>query len=130
MEIKKLISNNFSCHNDLQVDDFRQATTTYGPTVEVLKGKGTCVKPQHTPSTVKTVLPVYIITDHKDVTLTADFLAVNGNFCLHTKSCKIHFRTVAPVQDRTMVTILKHVKKAIALHIIIISKALTTRTIY
>ena len=46
----------------------------------------------------------------------ADFLAVNGNFFLHTKSRKIHFSTVAPVQDRTMATISNHVKKAISLH--------------
>ena len=77
--------------------------------VEVLKGKGTCTKPQHIPSMVKTVLPSYILTEHKDVTLTADFLVVNGNFFLHTKSRKIHFCTVVLVQDRTKATILKHV---------------------
>ena len=69
--------------------------------VEVLKGKGTRVKPQHIPSTVKTVLQ-YILREHKDVTLTSDFMVVNGNFFLHTKSRKIHFHTVAPLQCRTM----------------------------
>ena len=54
--------------------------------------------------------------EHKDVTRTADFLVVNRNFFLHTKSRKIHFHTVVPVQDRTKATILKHVKTAIALH--------------
>ena len=116
LEIKKLISNNFFCHNDLLVDDFHQATTIYRPMVEVLKGKGTRAKPQHIPSTVKTVLPSYILTEHKDVTLTADFLAVNGNFVLHTKSRKIHFRTAVSVQDRTKATILKHIKTTITLH--------------
>ena len=84
--------------------------------VEVLKGKGTCTKPQHVPSTVKTVLPLYILMEHKEVTLTADFLAVNGNIFLHTKSRKIHFRTAVPVQDCTKATILKHVKTTITLH--------------
>ena len=51
-ELKWLISNNFFRHNDLLVDDFRRATTIYGPMVEVLKGKGTRTKPQHIPSTV------------------------------------------------------------------------------
>ena len=83
------------------IDDFRRANTIYGPMVEVLKGKGTRDKPQHIPSTVKMVLPPYILTEHRDVTLTADFLEVNGNFFLHTKSRKLHFRTVVPVQDRT-----------------------------
>ena len=82
-EIKKLISTNFFRNNDLLVDDFRQATTIYRPMVEVLKGKGTRTKPQHIPSMVKTVLPPYILTEHKDVTLTADFLVVNVIFFLH-----------------------------------------------
>ena len=83
--------------------------------MEVLKGKGTRVKPQHIPSTVNTVLPSYILTEHKDVSLTADFLVVNGNFSSHTKSRKIHFCTVVPIQDRSKATILKHVKMAINL---------------
>ena len=53
--------------------------------------------------------------EHQDVTLTTDFFAVNGNFFLHTKSHKLHFRTAAAVQDRTKATILKHIKPAIAL---------------
>ena len=65
---------------------------------------------------MKTVLPPYILTEHKDVILTADLLAINGNFFLHTKSRKIHFRTAVPMQDRTKATILKHVKTAITLH--------------
>ena len=105
MQVKKLISNNFFRHNDLLVDDFRHGNTIYGPMVEVLKGKDTRAKPQHIPSIVKTVLPSYILNEHRDVTLTADFLAVNGNFFLHTKSHKIHFRTVVPVQDRKKATI-------------------------
>ena len=115
-EIEKLISTNFFRHNDLLVDDFRRATTIYRPMVEVLKGKGTRSRPQHIPSTAKTVLPPYILMEHNDVTLTADFLAVHGNFFLRTKSRKIHFPTVVPVQDRTKATILKHVKIAITLH--------------
>ena len=75
----------FPIHNDLLVDDYRQATTIYGPMVEVHKGKGTRVKPQHIPNTVKTVLLLYILTEHKDVIFTTDFLEVNGNFFLHTK---------------------------------------------
>ena len=84
--------------------------------VEALKGKGTCVKLQHIPSTVKTVLTSYILAKHNNITLIADFLALNGHFLLHTKSRKIHFRTVVPIQDRTKATILKHVKMAINLH--------------
>ena len=84
--------------------------------MEVLKVKGTRDKPQHIPSTVKTVLPSYILTEHMDVTLTTDFLAVNINFLLHTKSCKLHFHTAVPVKDRTKVTILKHIKTAFDLH--------------
>ena len=84
--------------------------------MEVLKGKGTRVKPQHIPSTVNTVLPSYILTEHKDVSLTADFLVVNGNFSSHTKSRKIHFCTVVPIQDRSKATILKHVKTTVDLH--------------
>ena len=84
--------------------------------VEVFKGKGTRTRPQHIQSTVKTVLPSYMLTEHKDITLTADFFAVNGNFFLHTKSRKLHFRTAAAVHDRTKATILKHNKPAIALH--------------
>ena len=84
--------------------------------VEVFKGKGTRTRPQHIQSTVKTVLPSYMLTEHKDITLTADFFAVNGNFFLHTKSRKLHFRTVAAVQDRIKATTLKHTKPAIALH--------------
>ena len=84
--------------------------------VGVLKGKGTRTKPQHIPSTVMTVLPFYILAEHKDVTLTTDFFVVNGNFFLHTKSRKIHFRTAVAVQDRTKSTILKHLKITISLH--------------
>ena len=65
---------------------------------------------------MKTVLPSYILTEHQDVTLTADFFAVNGNFFLHTKSRKLHFRIAAVVQDCTKATIMKHIKPAIALH--------------
>ena len=72
-----------SSQYNLLVDDFRRAATIYGSVVEVLKGEGTRVKPQHILGTVKTVLPLYILTEHKDTTLTADFLAVNGNFFLH-----------------------------------------------
>ena len=95
LELEKLISKNFFRHNDLQVDDFWQAVTIYGPMVEVLKGKDTRTRPQHIPSMVKTVLPSYILTEHKDVTLTADFFAVNGKFFLHTKWRKLYFRTAA-----------------------------------
>ena len=45
LEIEKLLSNNFFCHTDLLVDDFRRATTIYGSMVEVLEGKGTQAKP-------------------------------------------------------------------------------------
>ena len=62
------------------------------------------------------MLPPYILTEHKDVILTANFLAVIGNYFLYTKSHKIHLRTAVPVQDRAKATILKHVKTAIALH--------------
>ena len=65
---------------------------------------------------MKAVLPSYILNEHRDVTLTADFLAVNVNFSLHTKSRKIHFRTVVPVQDLKQATILKHVQTAFELH--------------
>ena len=115
-QVEKLISNNFFHQNDLLVNDFRQANTIYGPMVEVLKGKGIRDKPQHIPSTAKTVLLSYILTEHRDVTLTADFLVVSGNFFLHTKSRKLHFRTVVPVQDRKKATILKHIKTAFDLH--------------
>ena len=81
-QVEKLISNNFFRQNDLLVDDFRHANTIYSPMVEVLKGKGTRAKPQHIPSTVKMVLPYYILTEHRDVTLAADFIVVNGNFFL------------------------------------------------
>ena len=57
-EIEKLITTNFFCHNDLLVDDFCRATTIYRPMMEVLKGKGTCVKPQHIPKVgVATIYP-------------------------------------------------------------------------
>ena len=115
-ELKKLISNNYFRHNYLLVYDFRRANTIYGPMVEVIKGKGTRRRPQHIPSTVKMVLPPFIPTEHKDVTLTADFFAVNGDFFMHTKSRKLHFCTAVPVQDLTKATILKHIKTAIALH--------------
>ena len=116
-ELERHISNNIFCHNNLLVDDFRQASTIYRPMVEVLQGKGTRTWPQHIPSTVKTVLPSYmpsyILMEHQDVTLTADFFAVNGNFFLHTKSRKLHFRTAVAVQDLIKATTLKHIKTAI-----------------
>ena len=40
---------------------------------------------------------------------------MNGNFFLHTKSPKLHFRTAAAMQDCTKAAILKHIKPAIAL---------------
>ena len=56
------------------------------------------------PSFVPVVVPGYVLKHHKHVTLTADFMFLQGTPYLHTKSHKLILRTLQEVPNRKMAT--------------------------
>lgn len=98
-------------------EDAKRALVIYGPDVATLKGKTTKTSAApHTPTFEAVPLPPPVLEHHRNVTLCIDFFFVQGHAYFHTISRDIGFRTVTPVSDRTMKTILRETHAVIKLY--------------
>jgi hypothetical protein len=111
-----LLESNYYPNCPVTAADVRRGITIYGPLPELLQGKTKRVTPAPVPSSTIVNLPSYILREHGTVTIAIDFFAVNGNYFLHTKSRKLHFRTTKPVANRAKSTMLPIIKQVIKLY--------------
>ena len=113
---QNLLESNYYPNCPVTPADVRRGITIYGPLPELLQGKTKRVTPAPVSSTTIVNLPSYILREHGTVTIAIDFFAVNGNYFLHTKSRKLHFRTTKTVANRSKSTMLPIIKQVIKLY--------------
>jgi hypothetical protein len=116
-EFEWYLRSNFIRNSPITPDDAKRALAIYGPDVATLKGKTRRgADAPHVPSFKAIPIPAPILLHHRDVTLCADFLFVQGIPFFHTISRNIRYRTLASVPDRSKKTILHETKRAINLY--------------
>ena len=99
--LESILTSNFIANCTVTADDARRANIIYGPDVYSLKANMVKPKPTLIESFIPMTLPSYILSEHKDVTLCADFFYVKSQVFIYSLSRKIKFNCVANVQYRS-----------------------------
>ena len=103
---ERYIENNLLHNSPVTIEDIRIAHAIFGESIPSLKGKTRRRKPSVVPNTPLHRLPTELFKNIKDVYLCCDFLSVNGIVFFVSKSRKIKFATIQPVDNRTSETMI------------------------
>ena len=113
---EQLLASNAIANCTVTTNDAKQAVTIYGPDAFKIKASSVKERPTPIPSFVSMTLPTYILQEHKDVTLCADFFYVQGQVFLHSLSRNIKFHCIANVDNRSKETQLSFIKGVIDIY--------------
>lgn len=117
-DFERILRNNLIRNCPVTVDDARRAVLIYGTDRATLQGK--TVKNHGAnvavPTFIPTELPPLMLHDHRQVTLAVDFFYVQGLAFLHTISCKLKFRTITQVANRSRATIKSEVSRILEIY--------------
>ena len=95
-----LLGNGYVLNCDVSVADAKHAIFIYGPEMYSLKEKLTRHKPTAVPTFVPVAVSNYVLKYHCNVTHTVDFLYLQGQPYLHTKSRKLKLRTLKEMPNK------------------------------
>ena len=79
-----ILASNAIANCTITAKEAKKACTIYGPDLYALKASSIKSKPSLIPSFIPMTLPSYVLDEHKDITLCADF------FMYRVKSSYIH----------------------------------------
>ena len=99
-----IINSNLINNCPINVDDVKRADVIYAPPTPLLQGNMTRSTPRKV-STLTTSIPPYILNNYPTLQLYIDFVYINKQPFLHTKSSHIKFLTIQHAINRTQGTI-------------------------
>jgi hypothetical protein len=105
-EFRKILQHNLIRNCPVTPHDAKRALMINGPDVATLKGKTVNRQNSGIPDHQTVQIPDPIINKYRDIRLFIDIVWVNGSPYVHTISQWIKFRTVAPINNKTKITIL------------------------
>ena len=81
---ERILVSNAIANCSITPDDAKKAFTIYDPDTYALEASSVKSKPSLIPSLIPITLPSYVLQEHKDLTLCADFFYVQGqNLFIH-----------------------------------------------
>ena len=103
---KYIIKNNLITNTEVTLDDILRAEHIYGPAKPLLQGAMTRLKPANN-KIEKVPLPLPVFAQHKLVSLSVDFIYVNGHVFFTSKSAKLDLVTAKYHKTRGMKSIIE-----------------------
>ena len=107
------IEHNLVHNSPVTIEDIRIAYDIFGESIPALKGKTKRRKPAIVPNTPLQRLPHKLYKNIKNVFLCCDFVSVNGVVFYVSKSRKINFATIRPVENRKADTMINETSRII-----------------
>ena len=116
-EFLSILKKNLIRNCPVTHDDAKRAMAIYGPDVAVLKGKMTrSAAAPRIPTFEAVPIPAPLLEHHSTVTLCVDIFFVQGLGYLHTISRNIGYRTVVPIANRGVPTLLPKLRSVLRLY--------------